>query len=197
MIAAIKFIKTTIIGGVVVIIPIAIIFVVLADAYQQLITATAPLTEKMPFGPFTNAILATLIITLIIAIIFFIAGMLLNTFWGKNIHKWVDKNFFQRIPMFSTLQELTERVAGIENSNFPVVEIDLYGTGNKMLGLVVETLPDGRLMVFTPSSPVITVGQLFIVNKDAIKILDASIADTIECISRMGLGAERIFVQSQ
>ena len=195
--SAINFIKTSVFGGIVVIIPIAIVIVVLADAYNQLLTATAPLTEKMPFGPFTNAILATLIVLLIIVFIFFIAGMLLNTFWGKSIHNWLDKNLLQRIPMFSTLQGLTERVAGIESSNFPVVEVDLYGSGNKMLGLVVETLPDGRFMIYMPSSPVITIGQIFIVSKDSVTILDASIKDTIECLSQMGIGAEKMYPQNQ
>ena len=40
--AAIKFIKTTVLGGVVVIIPIAVIVIVLGDFYHTLIEITSP-----------------------------------------------------------------------------------------------------------------------------------------------------------
>lgn len=95
--------------------------------------------------------------------------------------------------MFSTIKQLTERVTGIENSNFPVVEIDVFGNDVKTLGIVVEKLADGRLMVYAPSSPVITVGQLYIVPEERTKQIDASIPDAINCLSRMGLEANKIY----
>ena len=49
-------------------------------------------------------------------------------------------------------------MAGIENSNFPVVEVDLYGTDINVLGIVIEKLEDDRLMIYAPYSPVVTVG---------------------------------------
>ena len=191
--AMIKFIKTTVMGAIVVIIPMAVILFVLTDVFNKLITATAPLTKNMTLGPLSNAIIAVIIVVVVIIFIFFIAGLLLNSFWGKSIKNWLEHKIFENIPMFSTLKQLTKRVAGIENSNFPVVEIDLYGSDVKVLGIAVEKLSDGRLMVNAPSSPVITVGQLFIVPTDRTKQLDVSIPDTINCLSKLGLEADKIY----
>ncbi len=189
----IKFVKTTIVGGIVVIIPIAVITIVMADFFSKMVELTTPLTAKMPFGVFTNTILATLIVVLFILMIFFIAGLVLNTFWGKTAKTWMEKSFFERIPMYSTLKDLTNSVIGIESSNFPVVELDVHNSGVSILGVVVEEITDGRLMVFAPLSPLISVGQLYIVNKDRVKELDASIPDAINCISKMGLEADKLF----
>ena len=191
--AIIKFIKTTVLGAIVVIVPMAVIVYVLVDIFNKLVGVTTPFTEGMTFGPVRNALLVVLLAILLIILVFFIAGLLLNSFWGKSIKNWIESKIFENIPMFSTIKQLTQRVAGIENSNFPVVEIDLYGSDVKVLGIVVETLADGRLMVYTPSSPVITVGQLYIVPEDRAKQLDASIPDTINCLSKVGLEAHKIY----
>ena len=188
----IKFVKTTVFGGLVVVIPIAVITIVMADFFKTLVAVTAPLTAKMPFGVLVNTILATVVVVLFILSIFFIAGLLFNTFWGRSAKNWLEESFFERIPMYSTLKDLTKRVVGIENSNFPVVEIDVYGSVVSMLGGVVE-VADGRLMVYTPLSPLVSVGQLYVVTKDRVKELDASIPDVINCLSKMGLEADKIF----
>lgn len=191
--SAIEFVKTTVIGGVVVVVPIVVIFIVLGDVYHTLIEVTRPLTRGMTLGPFTNAMIAAVVVILEIILFFFVAGLLLNTIWGKSASSWLERTIFERIPFYSTLKQLTQRFAGIENSNFPVVEIDLFGTSNRVLGIVIDTLPDGRLMVYTPSSPVITVGQLVIVEKENARTIDVSITDTLNCLSQMGLEAEKMY----
>lgn len=195
--SVIDFIKTTVLGGIVVVIPIAVIVIVLGDFFHTLIGITSPLTKGMTLGPLTNTIIATLFVILVIVAFFFIAGLLLNTFWGKSTKNWLEQNIFERIPMYSTLSQLTQRIAGIENSNFPVVELDLYGTANRVLGIVIDTLPDGRLIVYTPSSPVITVGQLNLVTKENTKVLDVSITDTLNCLSMIGLEADKIYRKTE
>ena len=191
--AIIKFIKTTIIGAVVVIVPMAIIIFILTDIFGKLISVTGPFTKHLTFGPFANALLVVFFVIVVIVLLFFIAGLLLNSIWGEKIKNWIEARIFENIPMFSTIKQLTERVAGIENSNFPVVEIDLYGSDVKVLGIMVEKLADGRLMVYAPSSPVITVGQLYIVPENRAKQLDVSIPDAINCISKVGLEVNKIY----
>ena len=189
----IEFIKITSIGGLVVIIPIAVVTIVIGDTFKQLIEITKPLTEHMPFGPLTNSIIAVLTVAFLIIGIFFLAGLLLNTFWGKILKNWFETKIFERIPMYSTLKGLTQRFVGIESSDFPVVEVDLYGSESRVMGIVVEQIPDGRLMVFIPISPLVTVGQLNIVPDNCVKKLDASLPDMIKCISQMGLEAGKLF----
>lgn len=133
----------------------------------------------------------------VIILFFFVAGLLLNTLWGRSAKFWLEKNIFERIPLYSTLSQLTQRIAGIENENFPVVEVNLYGTSNRVLGIVVDTLPDDRLVVYTPSSPVVTVGQLNIVEKENAIKLDVSITETLNSLSMMGMEAGKIYAKSK
>ena len=154
----VTFFKTTAIGGLVVILPLAIIV-------------------------FVAGIIA----------ICFTAGFLLSTLWGTAIKTWLEKNLFERIPMYTTLRGLTRKFAGIEGADFPVVEADLYNSDNRVLGVLVDTLPDERHVVYVPSSPMVTVGQVYILPAARITETDLSISETIGCLSQMGLEAEKLY----
>lgn len=187
------FIKTTVIGGLVVIVPLAIIAFVAGDAVHTLIEVTRPLTTGFPFGAFVNALLAVLIAALVIVAICFVAGFLLSTFLGRTAKNWVETRVLERVPMYSTLRGLTQRFAGMENADYPVVEADLFGSGSRVLGVLVDELVDGRKVVYVPSSPMVTIGQLHILSASHVTETDLSMAETIGCLSQMGLESRKLF----
>jgi len=189
----ITFLKTTIIGGLIVIIPLAIIMFVVGDTVVSLVTVTKPLTTDLPFGTFANAVIALLLVTAIIIAVCFTAGFLLSTLWGKAIKNWLEKSLFERIPMYTTLRDLTQKFAGIESAEFPVVEADLYNSDNRVLGVLVDILPDGRQVIYVPLSPIVTVGQLHILPKERVTETDLSMSETIGCLSQMGLEAKKLY----
>lgn len=189
----ITFLKTTIIGGLIVIIPLAIIVFVVGDTVASLVTVTKPLTADLPFGTFANAVIALLLVTAIIIAVCFTAGFLLSTLWGKAIKNWLEKSLFERIPMYTTLRGLTQKLAGIESAEFPVVEADLYHSDNRVLGVLVDNLPDGRQVIYVPLSPIVTVGQLHILPKERVTETDLSMSETIGCLSQMGLEAKKLY----
>ena len=188
-----SFFKTTIIGGLVVIVPLAIIAFVVGDAVTSLITIMKPLTQDYPFGAFANAVIALVFVAGIIIAVCFIAGVLLSTLWGRAAKSWLEKTLFERIPMYTTLRGLTQQFAGIEGADFPVVEIDLYNTDNRVLGVLIDTLPDARRVVYVPSSPVVTVGQLHILPQARVTETELSMSETIGCLSQMGVDANKLY----
>ena len=188
-----SFFKTTIIGGLVVIVPLAIIAFIVGDAVNSLVATMKPLTQDYPFGAFTNAVIALLFVAAIIIAVCFTAGFLLSTLWGRATKQWLEKTLFERIPMYTTLRGLTQQFAGIEGADFPVVEIDLYNTDNRVLGVLVDTLPDERRVVYVPSSPVVTVGQLHILPRARVTETDLSMSETIGCLSQMGVDANKLY----
>jgi uncharacterized membrane protein len=189
----IGFVKTTVIGGLVVIVPLAIIAFVVGDTVHTLIEVTKPLTTDFPFGPFVNAMLAVLVAVLVIVAICFVAGFMLSTFWGRTAKNWLEKKVLERVPMYSTLRGLTQRFAGMEDADYPVVEADLYGSESRVLGVLVDELADGRKVVYVPSSPMVTIGQLHILGAYHVTETDLSMAETIGCLSQMGLESRKLF----
>ncbi len=189
----ITFIKTTIVGGLVVIVPLAVLAFIVGDTVNSLIAVTQPLTEDLPFDAFTNTLIALLLVIAVIIAVCFTAGFILNTFWGRTIKDWFEKTLLERIPMYSTLRGLTQKFAGINDAAYPVVEVDLYDSDSRVLGILVDTLPDKRGVVYVPSSPIITVGQLHILPRTCITETELSMSETISCLSQMGLEANNLY----
>jgi len=91
------------------------------------------------------------------------------------------------------LRGLTQRFAGIENADYPVVEVDLYDSDSRVLGVLVDELPDGRKMVYVPSSPLVTIGQMHILPESRVTEMEISMVETIGCLSQMGLEARKLY----
>jgi hypothetical protein len=83
------------------------------------------------------------------------------------------------------------------NDDFVPVEVDDYGEGIAVIGLLVERLPDGRCAVFIPTSPVTTVGNVLIVSPDKMRLLDAGISDAISAVSQWGVDTTRIYAGAE
>ncbi len=191
-----QFTKTTVLGGLVVIVPVAILIYAGGEIFVSLIEITTPLTAWMPFHPAFNALIASAAAIAITVAICFFAGLLLNTLWGNAVRDWLEKKVFSRIPMYSALKGLTQRFAGIENSGYPVVEVDLYGSDCRVLGVVVENLADGRKAVYIPSSPVVTVGQMIVVPTSSLKEIDASLTEMFTSVSQMGIETIKLYKET-
>jgi uncharacterized membrane protein len=190
----VDYMKKTILSGVVILIPVVIAIYVFSDTIHKLLKITHPIAARMGFiDSVSKPIIANILAILIILVSLFVLGFLFSSYFGKKITKWLEVNLLSRIPFYTALKGVTTQFVGFENSNFPVVEVSLYGNNNKQLGVITETLKDGRYMVYIPLSPMISMGNLHIVTKENLTILDVSFKNTIRAITDMGLESQKIY----
>ena len=122
-------------------------------------TITEPLTKKIAYGgPLMETVIAVILIIIIVGSFFFISGLILKTYLGNSFKNWLENKVFGNIPFYNTLKSATNQFTGIEEANYPVVEVDLYGNNVKSLGLMTETLTDERCVVYLPYAPIMTIG---------------------------------------
>ena len=190
----IGFIKNNIVTGLLVIVPIAVICVILAGAIKKLIAVTVPITSKLSLSSvLIETILAVVLVVAILAIFFFIGGLVFQTYLGKSLNKWLEDRVLNRIPVYKTIKGVTRQFAGIEKGNHAIAEVDLYGNNNKLLGLLTDTLPDGRYVVYIPFAPVLSIGQVHIVPKEQVELLDISLKAATDIVSKLGFGANDLY----
>lgn len=189
----IYFVKERIITGLIVLVPVIVIGVILADSIKKLLVITAPLTKIFSFaGPFIETIVAIIVITIVLVFFFFISGLILQTYLGKSLANWLEKKVLQNIPFYTTLKAATKQLTGVEKENYPVVEVNLYGNKNKSLGLLTETLTDGNYVVYIPYAPIMNIGQIHIVAKENVKFLDIPFRNLVDIISKVGFESDKI-----
>lgn len=188
----IDFIKTTAIGGLLVIVPAAIIVFVFGRLFAGLLDATTEILDALGISIDEAVILTALAIAILIGICF-VTGLLVQTRLGAMAGKWLRRNIGTRIPMFNAISNLTKRFVGAEGTMFAPVEVDLYGTDARVLGFLIESLPDDRCAVFMPTSPVATVGNIVLVEASSVRVLDASMSDALAVISQWGVDVRDLY----
>jgi len=120
----INFIRTTAIGGLLVIVPIAIILFVLAQIIYGLYSVAEATMAEMNIA-IDDAVILFLIATGALIGLCFLTGLMVQTRFGIVLRTWFGRNVAKRIPMYGAIASLTRRFAGIEGHHFSAVEIDL------------------------------------------------------------------------
>ena len=189
------FLKTTVIGGLVVIVPIAILALLLGDLFNALVAVAEPVSKYLPFGAIANTVIVTLLALFAILLLCFVTGLFVRTSWGHAGKDWFERKLLNRLPMYGMIRDLTHKFTGSEEMQFTPAEIDLYNSESTVLGAIVEELPDGRLAVFVPVTPLATVGQVHLVPAERVKRLDVSLAAAVSSVTDWGTGVSGLFKQ--
>lgn len=189
-----KFLSTTFLGGVVVILPL-LIFAILAKwvigFFDGIIDPIAGL-----FPERWNEFLIKLMAFGIVTAICFGIGLIVRTQFGNSLFSWVEEQLFSRLPLYSTIKETVQQLFGKEKAAFSqVVLIEPFVKGTKMMGFVTDETENGLLTVFTPTAPNPTNGYVFILHKDEVEFLsikpDSAMKNIISLGSGMGKAIEK------
>ena len=191
------FIRTTAIGGLLVIVPIAVVLFILLQLFYGLYAVIdaffdLPAVEKLGLGVSDAVALAGITVAALVGFCF-LTGLVVQTRLGQAVKAWLARNVAPRIPMYTALSNLTKRVVGVEGTQFTPVEVDLYGSGTRAIGFLVEELPGDRCAVFIPAAPVATVGNIYVVPQSAVTTLGASVADTAAVLTQWGVDAQHLY----
>lgn len=191
----VNFVKTTAIGGLVVILPLAVILFVTGEILLTLYSASLSIieSERTPGIVRDNPVLVIASGLGILLGACFVTGLVVQTRLGQYLRDWFKEKVVNRIPVIRAVTRITERFAGVEGEDFAPVEIDVHDDGIALLGFLVERLPDDRCAVFVPTSPVTTVGNVLIVAPDKLRYIDANISDAVTAISQWGVESTRLY----
>ena len=188
-----EFLKTTVIGGFLVLLPVVAVLALIGIAVKSVVNIIAPVAAKLPVTTIGGYAAATLLAVLLILGFCFLAGLLVQLRLGQLLQTWLESRLLQRLPGYTMIKGLTRQVAGREGTEFAPALIDLYGSEARVIGLIMEELDDGRLTVFVPISPTSTLGQVYILPADKVNRLNARFLDVVNTLTQWGVEAKKIF----
>lgn len=187
-----NFIATTFLGGVVVILPLAI-FGLLANWIVGIIGGFLdPFVSLFPEK--WNVTLVKLIAFAIITVLCFLIGLSVRTQIGTALFGIVEENTIGRLPFYSVIKETVQQFIGKEKTPFSrVVLVEPFAKGAKMIGFVTdENEEEGMYTVFAPTAPNPTNGYVFILPKDQIEFLDVKSEQAMKSIVSLGAGTAEL-----
>jgi len=178
-----EFSKTTLIGGVLVILPIYITVLLLVKTVAGVAALVSPVTALVPAVLQFREVIAMAILILAC----FLAGLLLRTGPGLRTKNVIERNLLERIPGYAFIRGITARVAGKqEDETFAVALVELEDA--LVPAFVVEEHDDGAFTVFVPSVPTPAAGAIYILPKERVHIVDIPFHKALTVISKWGAG---------
>ena len=185
--------KSAIVGGFVVLLPIAIVVLMVQQMIDILLMILKPVAEALPFGPAAGVWLAYLAAIVIILVFCCLTGFLVQMRFGAFAKDRLESLLLERLPGYTMIRNLTQRVTGTEGVQFSPAVVDLYGSGAQVLALIVESNDDGSYTVFVPTSPTPTLGQVYRVPGERVALSSAGLGAVIDGLTRWGDKSEKLF----
>ncbi len=177
--------KTNVLYGLIVLVPMAVLFALIAKLMEVLEKIAVGLNLDSALGAGAAVMIAFLVLLLVCLGL----GAAVRTQIGGVTFEKLENAILQRIPGYDLLGNILKGFAK-DKSAYPAVMVRLHGPGSAVFGMLMEEHANGALTVFLPSAPALTVGSLHVVARDRVTFLEASTVDVANCISQWGVGSE-------
>mgnify|MGYP001817180898 FL=1 len=189
-----SFIKTSLIGGLVVILPVTILVTVFLWLYTLITAWIAPLSTFLRTYSEYNELIANFIaISLVIAACFFV-GVLVRTRLGGFLFRFIENRVLEVVPGYSMIKETVLQVFGSrDESPFSSVAMaQVYGNDTLATVFVTDRHRDGSYTVFMPTGPNPTSGLIFHLEGKYVHPVEIPVQDAMRSIISCGAGTAKL-----
>lgn len=165
-----NFIKTSLIGGFAVILPITILIIIFKWIFNFIIQIIQPLTNLVVAKSDFQVMVADFVVLGIILSSFFLVGAIVKTKIGKFIQKQVDNSLSKFVPGYGIVKSTITHF--FDRKKYPfssVALVQAFENDTLMTAFIIDTHPNGRYTVFVPTGPNPTTGYIFHIPNPAMK----------------------------
>lgn len=191
-----QFVRRALIGGLLIMLPLAIISFFFRWVYQTLSGAISPFTQVFVNSFGFPQFVADMLVLLLLVLICFAIGTMAGTRLGSWSWRWLDGRVMAHVPGYRTVREITSQLLG-ENHDSPfkkgeVARVWLYGRDLdvSVTALLTSRHPDGRLTVFVPTGPNPTSGFIYHVDPALVELRpDIGVDQLMKSVLSCGAGS--------
>ena len=183
-----SFLKSTLVGGVMFLVPVVLIVIVLKHALQLAGQIAQPLAEMLPIRQVGGVGVATIIAVAMLLLVAFLAGLLSRTGPGRRVTHWFEESILGGLPQYRMVKSLAEGLTQIENGE-GMQPVLMRGDEGWMLGYQIEELPNDWRVIFLPASPTPMSGNVIYAEGSRVRRLDLTMREAMMLVKRLGIGS--------
>ena len=113
-----NFLKTTVIGGLVFLVPVAVLILVLGKVFGVMVAIAEPMAHKIPIDSIGGIAIANVIAVMIILLICFAAGLVARTQPAQKFANSIENAVLQKIPGYSLIRGNDDQPDAGQNSAY-------------------------------------------------------------------------------
>ena len=183
-----QFIKDTLVGGVLFLLPGALLLWLAEKVLPLARQLMKPVENLLPGHLVAQFALGTLLAVLALLLVAFIAGMLARTTPGQRLIRWIEESIVGSLPQYRMAKSVLEGRGGGDGVADVQPVLVPAGEGWR-IGMKFDSIEGGWASVFLPNSPKARTGSIVLLPESSLRPLDLPIGEATLLLSRLGGGA--------
>ena len=183
----VEFVKTTLIGGLLIVVPAYLTVLLLVKALSGIVNLLGPIVALLPGDQHFRRLTAVALVV----VLCFLLGLAARTGLGRRAIAVFERRVLERLPGFAMLRAVVRRVSGSsDDAQFQPVLVEIEEALTP--AFIVEEIDADRFVVLVPSVPTPAAGSLYILPRERVHWVDASMTEAVAVITRWGAGTGKL-----
>jgi uncharacterized membrane protein len=196
MTGVVRFIKTTLFGGLFVVLPIVLLYLIALKALQLAVKLSTPIAAVVPadLSPVKSPLLIAVVLIVGAS---FLVGLAMYSSPARRFGRRLEMQTLGRFPPYKFLKGMTGAMAGGSDGPGFHPALLTQPNGTKVFVLIIEEHGDHAATVFVPSAPTPTIGTVQIAARDRLQPLDAKGGEVLQVLGNWGVGARSLLEKAR
>ncbi len=188
-----NFFRTTLLGGLVAVLPMALIFLFFRWIFNLIKKYLEPIVNLIEVDTQIQQVILYIIVIAAILALFFFIGLIIRTRLGRFVNNVLEEKYLMKIPGYKIARDTVMQFFGGNKSFFSeVVLVDIFNSGTLMTGFITDD-HGTYVTVFVPTGPNPTSGNIYHVKKEKVTKTSAAVDNGMKSIISCGAGSKEIF----
>ena len=189
----IQLAKTTLIGGMLFLVPLVIIILVVGKAIGVMMLVAEPMAKFLPVDTVGGVALANILALLCVLFLCYLAGLIARISLAGKAIKTIENKALMKIPGYTMIKGITSSFDASETQYMKPVLLTMATV--QRVGLEIEKLQDGRSVIFIPTPPNRFAGITQIMPADQIEYLNVSVMEIMDYTEQYNRGTDALLAR--
>jgi uncharacterized membrane protein len=185
------YVRTTLIGGMLVVLPLFVFANLVLWFGDWAITKTEPVARVIS-NQFDLPIWVGHALTVAVMLVAcFVIGAIVSTRFGNRAFNWLERNTVQRVPGYKPVKEIVGYLGKRDQNPFAKPVLVRVGENVLLTGFLSDEGPEGPT-VFVPTGPNPTTGLILHVTPEQVLRLNIPGSEVLQTVIACGAGSQRL-----
>lgn len=181
-----SFLKTTAIGGLIFLLPLAVIGALLGYVYNAVLLVYEPLSKLLPVHDAVGISLLFLLAVAILLVLCFFCGLAAQRAIGRKFSQTIEKQLITVFPKYAIYKDILAGNIGGDDLAPSLKSVTIRLDDMIRIGFEAGRTERGLVIVYLPGSPDPWIGSVALVEADRVTPLDVDFGETSAICERLG-----------
>lgn len=190
-----SFFHATTLGGLFVVLPVVVVLALLTKAVRVVHGIAQAIMTKLAGEGSEAAHFPILFALLIVIAVSFAFGLAMTSRRGSATGRWLEERLLFRVPGYAAVRAIVGGLGNADRDDVVKPGLMTVDPGVEAFVFVIEEHGDEHLTVFVPGSPSPVSGNVQIVEKRLVRILNVRISDIGSALQQLGMGSAKVLAK--